>query len=422
MSAPGVVVAGKYRLESVLGTGATGTVWRAIQVGLERAVAIKLMHRHIAAREDAKVRFGREARVAASLDHPSSVAVLDFGEDNGELYLVMELVDGETLRARLARGPLPVAEAVTIVRQVAMALSAAHRLRLVHRDIKPENVIIPRGTPAPPAKVVDFGLAFIVDPDDAPLIGRVTADGTIVGTPAYMAPEQVRGASIGPPSDIYSLGCVFYELVAGRPPFAGSMAEIFARHAYAPAIPLRQLELAQPPPTAIDEVIQAMLAKSSASRPSAGRVVQLLGPHEAMAEERIGRASMPVIERHARAIAGSGTTEEHAAPQPPLAVGVVGAVETELGLALALSGIELHTWPDGAGAEEVVLLVRGTADQAQALAAAGKIVVVQIAARDATLLPPLIRAGAADVIAEPIDADDLVRRLWRAHRLRRRVA
>lgn len=422
MSAPGLVVADKYRLESVLGSGATGTVWRAIQLGLERPVAIKLMHQHIAALEDAKVRFAREARVAASLDHPSSVAVLDFGEDRGELYLVMELVDGETLRGRLARGPIPLPEAVSIIRQVAMALVAAHRLRLVHRDIKPENVIIPSGLPSPPAKVVDFGLAFIVDPIDAALIGRVTADGTIVGTPSYMAPEQVRGASIGPASDIYSLGCVFYELIAGRPPFMGSMAEVFARHAYAPALPLRQLELAHPPPSVIDELIQSMLAKSSASRPSASKLVQLLAPHEAPADDRIGRASMPVIERSARAIAGSQVAADAAVQDQPLAVGVIGAVEVELGLALAMSGIELHAWPERSGDEEVVLLVRGSADDAQTLASAGKVVVVQIPSRDATCLPPLIRAGAADVIAEPVDPDDLVRRLWRAHRLRRRVA
>ena len=414
------VLGGKYRLESVLGAGATGTVWRAIQLGLERPVAIKLMHAHLAAHEDAEVRFSREARVAASLDHPSSVAVLDFGKDGDVLYLVMELVDGESLRDRIARAPLALPDAVAIVRQVATALAAAHRLRLVHRDIKPENVILPRGLPPPPAKVVDFGLAFIVDPIDASLIGRVTAEGAVVGTPAYMAPEQVRAGSIGPPSDIYSLGCVFYELIAGRPPFVGGVGEVFTRHAYAPALPLRQLPLDDPPPAAIDELIQAMLAKSAPSRPSAARVVQLLAAHEGPSSERAGRTSVPVIERAARAIAPALDDAGAAAGEHELAIGVIGELDPELELALAASQIQARRWaPAELGPEPVVWVAGASPERIAALTSADRTVVVQLAQRDATLLPALIRAGVADAVAAPIDPDDLVRRLLRAHRLHR---
>ncbi len=416
MTAP-ALIAEKYRLETELGTGATGTVWRAIQIGLERPVAIKVMHPHIAQQADAKVRFVREARVAASLHDPSSVAVLDFGEDQGALYLVMELIDGETLRARMQRGPVPFADAVTIVRQVALALAAAHRIRLVHRDIKPENVILPHGVPAPPAKVVDFGLAFIVDPEDAPMIGRMTIDGSITGTPAYMAPEQVRGASIGPPADIYSLGCVFYELIAARPPFVGSMGEVFTRHAYAPAIPLRQLPLADLPPSAIDDLVQAMLAKSSASRPTANRVASVLSAYESPSADRIGRASLPVIERSARAFASVPVDATDA--DETLAVGVVGDLDAELELALAASRIEARRWADDIGSEPVVWIASASAERIAAITAAGKTVVAGVPDRDATRLPALIRAGVMEAVLLPADPDDLVRRLWRASRLRR---
>ncbi len=413
------VIADKYRLVTELGKGATGTVWRAIQIGLERPVAIKVMHPHIAQQADAKVRFVREARVAASLRDPSSVSVLDFGEDNGALYLVMELVEGETLRARMQRGTVPFAEAVTIVRQVAHALAAAHKIRLVHRDIKPENVILPSGNRPLPAKVVDFGLAFIMDPDDTPMIGRMTVDGSVTGTPAYMAPEQVRGGSIGPPADVYSLGCVFYELLGGRPPFVGSMGEVLTRHAYAPAVPLRQLPLAELPPAAIDELVGAMLAKSSASRPTASRVAAVLAAYETpTTSDRIGRASMPVMERSARAIAAPPVEADESADA--LAVGVVGAMDEDLELSLAASRIELRPWADDViGPEPVVWIQAASIARITAIAAAGKAVVARVPERDAARLPELIRAGVVEAVASPVDADDLVRRLWRASRLRR---
>jgi serine/threonine-protein kinase len=418
MADAGAVIAGKYRLEAVLGKGATGTVWRAVQLGLDRPVALKLLHPQVADDEDALVRFSREARVAASLDHPSSVAVLDFGEDERRLYLVMELVDGESLRARMQRGKLAVDTAATIVRQVATALGAAHRIRLVHRDIKPENVILPTGTPAPPAKVVDFGLAFILDTDDARRVGRVTLDGMVAGTPAYMSPEQVRGGSIGPPSDIYSLGCMLYELIAGKPPFTGPVGEILTRQAYAPAIPLRHLELEPPPPTTLDDLVQAMLSKSPSSRPTANRVVALLARHESEDAERIGRTSSPVLERHERAVphASSAPTAEAA---EAFDLGVTEPVPESIQLALATSGIRVHEWQPGEiGPEHIVWAPAASIVQLAALAGAGKAVVTDINPADPSALSALIHAGVADAIIRPHDADDLVRRLQRVHRFR----
>jgi eukaryotic-like serine/threonine-protein kinase len=410
---PGDLVAGKYRLDAELGRGATGTVWRAVQTGLERTVAIKLMHAQIANRDDARVRFAREARVAASLQHPSSVAVLDFGEDRDGLFLVMELVEGETLRTRMQRGPLGLRASAAVVRQIATALSAAHRIRLVHRDIKPENVILPGDGSA--AKVVDFGLAFIVDPLDAPLIGRVTHDGSVVGTPAYMSPEQVRGASVAPPADVYALGCVFYELLAARPPFVGNVGEVLTRHAYATAIALRQLDLPERPPAAIDSLVAAMLAKSSASRPSASRVAAALADYEGPSAVRAGRTSVPVLERGARMVEAAPA---EAARTGELSVGVIGALGGELELALLAAELRIRRWDDGERDGDVVWLREATPDRVAALVGEGHVVVAGIPSSDATRLPALIRAGAADAVVEPIDGDDLVRRLWRAQRLR----
>jgi serine/threonine-protein kinase len=420
MLSAGSTIASKYRLEEVLGKGATGTVWRAVQLELDRPVALKLLHAPIAANDDAHVRFSREARVAASLDHPSSVAVLDFGEDQGSLYLVMELVTGESLRARLLREPLSLAHAVAIVRQIATALAAAHKIRLVHRDIKPENVILPAGFPPPPAKVVDFGLAFIVDPDDPLRVGRVTLDGSVAGTPAYMSPEQVRGGSIGPASDIYSLGCLLYELIAGKPPFTGPVGEVLTRQAYAPPIPLRQLELEPAPPEAIDTLVQAMLSKSPSSRPTASRVVALLAPYESDDDARIGRTSAPLIERHERAVprAQAPSADPLGASDGGFDLGVTELLSDELALAFATSGIRVHRWPAGEiGPERIVWADGASLQSLAALAAAGKAVVTDVAAGNAATLPALIHAGVADAIVRPHDPDDLVRRLFRVHRL-----
>ncbi len=421
--APGAVVADKYRLDQPLGKGAMGAVWRATQLALDRPVAIKLLHVHVAAREEAAVRFSREARVAASLVHPSSVAVLDFGEFEGTLYLVMELVTGTSLRERMQREPPSFVEAISIARHVATALAAAHQIRLVHRDIKPENVILPAGHPAEPAKVVDFGLAFIVDADVPQQMGRMTADGSVAGTPAYMSPEQVRGGSIGPPSDVYSLGCMLYELIAGKPPFTGAVGEILTRHAYAPPIALRQLELAEAPPAAVDELVQAMLSKSPSARPTASRVASALAAYATKDADRAGRSSMPVIERQQRAVPRSAeqtTGELEAEVEQGFAVGVLHPLPEELGLALAAAGIQVTEWPRGeVGREEIVFAEQATVDQLAALVGAGKNVLADIEAADATQLPALIHAGVADAIVRPHDPDALVRRLWRSHRLAR---
>jgi pimeloyl-ACP methyl ester carboxylesterase len=209
---------GPYEVLALLGEGGMGVVYRARDPRLEREVAIKVLPRRMAADPAALARFAREARAIAALSHPNIVAIFDFGTDAGVTYAVTELLDGTTLRALLADGPLPWRRSCEIAAGVAEGLAAAHAKGVVHRDVKPENVIVGAGDRA---KVLDFGLAVSARP---PVEGggggnELTVPGTILGSVGYMSPEQVRGETVGPSSDIFSLGCVLHEMVSGQRPF-----------------------------------------------------------------------------------------------------------------------------------------------------------------------------------------------------------
>lgn len=214
MTPPGNI--GRYRLLGEIGRGAMGAVYRARDPQLERDVAVKLISLAYAAGhgdpKEAAARFAREARVAARLQHPNVVAIYDFGEEGDQLYLVMELVEGETLAQRLARGDFPgTTAALDIVAQTADALAAAHLAGVIHRDIKPGNLLLRRtGT----LKVSDFGVAKAVGEST-----ELTRTGMMVGSPAYMAPEQVQGMELDGRSDLFSLGVVLYEMLMHRKPF-----------------------------------------------------------------------------------------------------------------------------------------------------------------------------------------------------------
>jgi hypothetical protein len=207
---------GRYAITGELGRGAMGVVYRALDPALERQVAIKVIAARAGAAalsvEELEARFLREARVAARINHPGVVTVHDAGRERDSLYLVMELIDGESLGERLARREFPPpSEAFDIVAQVADALAAAHTFGVVHRDIKPGNIMLTRGGKV---KVADFGVAKAIGEQT-----DLTRTGTVVGSPAYMAPEQVRGEELDGRSDIFSLGVVLYELLLRRKPF-----------------------------------------------------------------------------------------------------------------------------------------------------------------------------------------------------------
>jgi hypothetical protein len=209
----GTQLNGRYRLDAQVGAGGMSTVYRAFDMTLERPVAIKLLHREIAADSDQIERFRREARAVAQLSHQHIVTVIDAGEDDGRPYIVFEFVEGETLKQRIKRlGRLPVDEAVAYAIEIARALGAAHQRNIVHRDVKPQNVLIDaEGS----AKVTDFGIARSLDDEG------LTADGRVLGTTDYVAPEQALGQPCTAQSDLYSLGIVMWEMLTGEVPFTG---------------------------------------------------------------------------------------------------------------------------------------------------------------------------------------------------------
>jgi tRNA A-37 threonylcarbamoyl transferase component Bud32 len=210
----GSLLDGRYRLEEKLGSGGMSTVYRAFDETLERWVAIKLMHRDLSADADQLERFRREARTAAALSHPHVVTIINAGEDEGHPYIVLEYVEGETLKDRIKRdGPLPPGEAVAYAIEIARALEVAHDARLVHRDIKPQNILIDlEGR----AKVTDFGIARSLTESEG-----LTQAGRVLGTTDYISPEQALGESVSEQSDIYSLGVCLYEMLTGAAPFPG---------------------------------------------------------------------------------------------------------------------------------------------------------------------------------------------------------
>ncbi len=208
------VTIGHYRLGDLLGQGGMGDVYRAVDTRLDRPVAIKFLARRLVSDPDAKSRFIREAKAASALDHPNICTIHDVGEtDEGELYLVMALYDGDTLQRRLKQEAFTVERTVHIVRQVAQALKRAHAAGIVHRDIKPANVMVGDDDDV---RLLDFGLAKLQTGES------LTATGTTLGTAAYMSPEQASGHEVTPASDVWSLGVMAYEMLAGQPPFRAS--------------------------------------------------------------------------------------------------------------------------------------------------------------------------------------------------------
>ena len=215
---------GHFQILEKLGSGGMGRVYRAVDLKLARTVALKFLPSSMHAEDDAKRRFTHEARAASTLDHPNICAIHEIGEtDDGQLFIAMAYCEGETLKRKIAAGPLPVAQIFEYVAQIAQALQSAHDAGIVHRDVKPANVMV---TDAGAVRIVDFGLAKMAGSD-------VTREGITIGTLAYMSPEQTRGKTVDARSDIWSLGAVLYEMLTGRRPFQGDSDEtlIFAiRH------------------------------------------------------------------------------------------------------------------------------------------------------------------------------------------------
>ena len=287
---------GSYRILRVFRAGGMGIVFLAEDVQLKRRVALKVMKPVLATDPLARQRFLGEAEKTAAIKHDHIVTIHQVGEDRGVAFLVMELLEGEALADRLSReGRLPVTDVLGIGREVAEGLAAAHERGLIHRDIKPENIWLERGNGStscqlvPPCrvKILDFGLAQAVG-DDV----RLTKHGFIIGTPAFMAPEQAKGGVVDQRSDLFSLGCVLYLACTGVLPFKGddTMSTLVSRMMDRPRPPR---EINADVPVALSKLIMQMLAKDPARRPASARVVvQAIGDIErgARAAERGARS------------------------------------------------------------------------------------------------------------------------------------
>ncbi|MBZ0233468.1 MAG: serine/threonine protein kinase, partial [Deltaproteobacteria bacterium] len=216
--------AGEYVVERRLGGGAMGDVYAGRHPVIDKKVAIKVLKRELAARADSAERFLREARAVNQIDHANVVDVFALGRlDDGRLYLVMDLLDGESLRARLARGPMAPDVTLAVLAQIAQALDVAHARGVIHRDLKPDNIMLTGPAARPVAHVLDFGIAKLVaDAAGERALETLTGQGAWLGTPAYMAPEQWSADGATAASDRYALGIVAYEMLTGKPPFAAT--------------------------------------------------------------------------------------------------------------------------------------------------------------------------------------------------------
>lgn len=263
----GSLLAGRYRVESVLGTGGMGKVYKAEHTGIGRTVALKVLHSRLGGSKEAKQRFQREAIASGRFDHPNIVNVSDSGElEDGSLYLVMEALEGEPLGNRLEREKrIPWAEALAIVRGVLAGLQHAHDKGVVHRDIKPDNIFLARKDEGVVIKILDFGIAklFAGTTDDP----ATTRAGLTVGTPAYLSPEQAVGGAITPASDLYSTSVVLYEMLTGRPPFLDEdPLAMLTAHVSRDPPPFAEVAPDLQVPRGLEELINRGLAKISAER------------------------------------------------------------------------------------------------------------------------------------------------------------
>jgi serine/threonine-protein kinase len=269
---PGAELIGRslngYLIEKRLGSGATGVVFRAKPPSGGAPVALKVLHDNLGSISSLKRRFEREARVLAKLDHPNVVCIGDFGVVEGHTFIAMELLEGQTLEQELAEEPIAFDRALRIARDVLSGLSFAHARQVVHRDLKPANVFL---CPSPGGKervkLLDFGLAKMLSIDDLSADGTLTRKGRIVGTPAYMAPEQITGVSLDVRADVYAAGILLYEMIADRRPFLSERrSELLRAHLLEPVPPLATARRGLVVHPELEGVIRKALAKDPAHR------------------------------------------------------------------------------------------------------------------------------------------------------------
>jgi serine/threonine protein kinase len=308
---------GRYRIQGELGRGAMGVVYRAEDPLLDRTVALKAIQlsAEAAERDEHEARFLQEAKSAGRLAHPAIITIYDVGREGALAYMAMELLQGEDLRQRLQRGRIPLRQAIDIARQVADGLAFAHEHGVIHRDIKPANIMLVRGERV---KIMDFGIARTRVSD------VMTQTGVLLGTPRYMSPEQVAGRRVGPPSDVFSLGVVLYEMLTGWPPFNGAdTTELMMNIGTAAHVPPGRLNPAVP--TLLDLVVAKALTKSAEARYASAQ--ELAADLQACLAE-----VAPPAERSdgTALLDGSDTAELQAPTARTLVVGVANSATVQL--------------------------------------------------------------------------------------------
>jgi serine/threonine-protein kinase len=265
----GRIIADRYRIDQLLGRGGMGIVYRVEHVRMGKLMAMKLLHGALAHDRDVRMRFRREAEAASKLDHPNTVQVFDFGYSEGLMYLVMELLGGRDLATVLdTEGPLPFDRVARIAVQICGSVGQAHARGIVHRDLKPENIRVLTDPGEPDfVKVMDFGLAKLRESREEAANASVTRAGFIIGTPYYMAPEQIRGESPDPRTDIYALGALMYKCLTGEPPFwAPTPVGVLTKHLTDPLVPPSQRRGRWDLPPEADAIIARAMAKDPRDR------------------------------------------------------------------------------------------------------------------------------------------------------------
>jgi serine/threonine protein kinase len=262
---PGAVLAGKYRLESKIGSGAFGAVFKATHLALANQVAVKVLQSNMVPTQEALARFQREGVSACRIQHPNAVSIIDFGvTDNGVAYLSMELLSGHSLAEEIQkRSPFSPRRCAEILVPLCDVLGEAHAAGIIHRDIKPANVFLHHGRSGEVVKVLDFGIAKLLDDGGAEL----TVEGSLVGTPAYMAPERLSSAPYDGRSDVYSVGIMLYEMLCGQPPFKSKdlMAVAMMQMTQEPRPPREHNSSI---PRAVEALVLETLSKDPAQRPT----------------------------------------------------------------------------------------------------------------------------------------------------------
>ncbi|MEV0409059.1 serine/threonine-protein kinase [Actinoallomurus sp. NPDC050550] len=340
----GLELGGRYRLEALLGRGGMGEVWRGVDLRLGRSVAVKMLPLTAAADASAVARFRREAEVAATLNHPGITTVFDIDEhhdqDSGQhagqrlLFLVMELMQGRDLATVLATQPsggLPVAQVTDWAVQILDALSVAHGRGVVHRDIKPANLFVVEGGRI---KICDFGIARLAGAT------KITATGSVAGTPLYMAPEQIQARPLDQRTDLYAFGCVLYEMLAGTVwvDTSSGVGSVLFQHLNQPPSPPRSVR--PHIPDLLDTLVLALLAKHPDGRPSdAATAAEALRALSAQQHPALGRQPAPAF--HARGLGPAMYPAPNQALSPPAYPAVPGPAPEATGRA-SVAG--LHWW------------------------------------------------------------------------------